>query len=81
MSFELEKVFPEIQTPVTLLWPSRASGSAQACARWLQGSNRLSNLRIVEGTGPFAPLESPAGVIDVLGDELRGELRMLRAAG
>ena len=81
MSFDLEKVFPEIQTPVTLLWPSRASASAQACARRLQDSNRLGSLRIVDGTGPFAPLESPAGVIAVLADELRGELRMLRTAG
>ena len=81
MSFELEQVFREIRTPVTLLWPSRSSASAQACARRLHDSNPLSSLRIVEGTGPFAPLESPGSVIDVLGDELRREMHLARAAG
>ena len=80
MSFDLEGGFRELQTPVTLLWPARAGASAQAAARRLQAGNRLSHLRTVEDTGPFAPLESPAGVVEVLGDELRGELRVLRAA-
>ncbi len=81
LSFDLDSRFPEIPTPATLLYPSLSSAAALAVARRLQASNPGSNLRVVEGTGPFAPLESPDGVIDVLCDELRGERRAAAATG
>ena len=80
LSFDLDTCFPVLRTPATLLYPSLAAPAALHCARTLHASNHLSNLRIVEGAGPFAPLETPAVLTEVLGEELSGE-HVLRAAG
>ncbi len=79
MSFDLEARWRELQTPVTLLVPSLLSGASSAQAARLQAANRLCALRVVQGAGPFAPLEAPQTVIEVLRDELKPELRVLKA--
>ncbi len=81
LSFDLESRFREVQTPTTLLYPSLAAPAALATGRRLQASNPRSTLRIVDGTGPFAPLESPGGVVGVLADELSRELSALPTPG
>ncbi len=80
MSFDLDARWRELQTPVTLLCPEQASARSTADARRLQTLNRLCSLRMVPGAGPFAPLEAPAAVVEVLRDELQGELRLLKAS-
>lgn len=78
MSFDLEARWRELQTPTTLLVPSLLSSQSSAQAARLQAANRLCALRVVEGAGPFAPLEAPQTVIEVLRDELQAELRVLK---
>lgn len=80
MSFDLDARWRELQTPVTLLCPEQASANSIADAKRLQSLNRLCALRMVPGAGPFAPLEAPAAVVEVLRDELQGELRLLKAS-
>ena len=79
MSFDLDARWRELRTPVTLLCPAQASAKSMAEAKHLQTLNRLCALRIVPGAGPFAPLEAPAAVVEVLRDELKEELRLLKA--
>ena len=71
MNFDLDTALHTVQTPTTLLWPTPAAGGAPAHALRLQGTNRLCTLRLVSGAGPFAPLEAPAMVVEVLAQELR----------
>lgn len=78
MSFDLDARWRELQTPVTLLCPVQASAKSTRDAERLQTLNRLCALRMVPGAGPFAPLEAPAAVVEVLRDELRDELRVLK---
>ncbi len=74
MSFDLDARFRELSVPTTLLWPSRlAGGQAFAAAERLAGSNPLCALRVVPGAGPYAPLEAPGSMIEVLNEELRSE--------
>ena len=79
MSFDLDARWRELQTPVTLLCPVQASARSVADAERLQALNRLCALRMVPGAGPFAPLEAPAAVVEVLREELHDELRVLKA--
>lgn len=82
MSFDLDARFRELPVPTTLLWPARlAGGRAFAAAERLAGSNRLCTLRVVPEAGPYAPLETPGSMIEVLNEELEGEPRVLRAVG
>ena len=80
LSFDLDARWRELQTPVTLLCPAQASTRSAAYAGHLQTLNRLCALRTVPGAGPFAPLEVPAVVVEVLRDELHEELRVLKAS-
>ena len=74
MSFDLDARFRELPVPTTLLWPARlASGQAFAAVGRLAGSNPLCTLRVVPNAGPYAPLEAPESMIEVLNEELRGE--------
>ncbi len=79
MSFDLDARWRELQTPVTLLCPVRASAKSMKDAERLQTLNRLCALRVVPGVGPFAPLEAPGAVVEVLREELQPELRVLKA--
>lgn len=82
MSFDLEARFREVQAPMTLLWPARlAGGQAFAAAERLAASNPACVLRVVPGAGPYAPLEAPGSVIEVLNEELQSEPRALKAVG
>jgi pimeloyl-ACP methyl ester carboxylesterase len=80
MNFDLDARFRELLPPVTLLWPELAATHSYAHALRLQSVNRRCALRVVAKAGPFAPLESPLVVTEVLADELQGELRVLKAA-
>lgn len=71
MSFDLEARWRELRTPVTLLVPSLLSEQSSGQAARLQAANPGCKLRVVQGAGPFAPLEAPQTVIDVLTDELK----------
>ena len=79
MSFDLDARWRELQTPTTLLWPALASARSTKDAERLQTLNRLCTLRVVPGVGPFAPLEAPGAVVEVLREELQPELRLLKA--
>ena len=70
MNFDLDGALREVQTPTVLLWPELATGLSYAHAQRLQNANPRCTLRVVTGAGPFAPLEAPAMVADVLGEEL-----------
>ncbi len=71
MGFDLAARFPEISVPTTLLWPARlAGGGAFAAAEKLAASNPACKLRVVPDAGPYAPLEAPGSLIEVLGEEL-----------
>ncbi len=80
MNFDLDARFREVLPPVTLLWPELAASHSYAHALRLQSVNRRCALRIIAKAGPFAPLEAPAIVTEVLKDELQGELRLLKVA-
>ena len=80
MNFDLDTGFRELLPPVTLLWPELAASHSYAHALRLQSVNRRCALRVVPKAGPFAPLEAPLVVTEVLKDELQGELRVLKAA-
>ena len=79
MSFDLDACWRALQTPVTLLCPAQASARSTKDAAHLQTLNRLCALRTVPGAGPFAPLETPTAVVEVLRGELHEELRVLKA--
>ena len=70
MSFDLEARWRELQTPTTLLVPSLLSERSTEQAARLQAANRLGKQRVVEGAGPFAPLETPEVVVGVLREEI-----------
>ena len=71
MGFDLAARFPGVMVPTTLLWPARlAGGGAFAGAERLAASNPACTLRVVPGAGPYAPLETPGSLIEVLGEEL-----------
>ena len=78
MSFDLEACWRELRTPVTLLVPSLLSARSAAQAARLQGDNPLCTQRVVAGAGPFAPLETPQTVVEVLCDELASALRVAK---
>ena len=70
LSFDLEACWRQLQTPATVLVPSLLSEGSAAQATRLQAANPGCTLRTVADAGPFAPLEAPGKVIDVLRDEL-----------
>ena len=70
MNFDLDAALRAVRTPTTLLWPELVSGNSQAYGQHLQTSTGNCALRTVTGAGPFAPLEAPAMVADVLREEL-----------
>ena len=70
MNFDLDAALREVKTPTTLLWPELASGQSVAHSQRLQSTNHWCHLRVVPGTGPFAPLEAPAMIVPVLSEEL-----------
>ena len=79
MSFDLEARWRELQTPTTLLVPSRLSERSSEQAARLQAANRRSKQRVVEGVGPFAPLETPGVVVGVLREELESAVSAVKA--
>ena len=71
MGFDLAARFSAVAVPTTLLWPARlAGGAAFAAAEKLAASNPACTLRVVPDAGPYAPLETPGSLIEVLGEEL-----------
>jgi pimeloyl-ACP methyl ester carboxylesterase len=80
MNFDLDARFRELLPPVTLLWPELAASHSYAHALRLQSVNRRCAMRVIPKVGPFAPLEAPLIVTEVLKEELQGELRVLKAA-
>ena len=82
MGFDLAACFPEVTVPTTLLWPARlAGGGAFAAAERLASSSPACTLRVVPDAGPYAPLEAPGSLIEVLGEELHAAPRALPAVG
>ena len=74
MSFDFDARFRALTVPTTLLWPARlAGGQAFAAVERLAGTHPSCTLRVVPGAGPYAPLEAPESMIEVLGTELRSE--------
>ena len=82
MSFDLDARIRELPMSTTLLWPARLSGGpAYKAVERLAASNPLCTLRVVPDAGPYAPLEAPESMIEVLAKELQDEPRTLRAVG
>ena len=79
LSFDLEERWRDLKVPVTLLVPSLLAERLAGQTARLQAANQLCMPRVVEGVGPFAPLEAPQTVIDVLCAELRSEAGALKA--
>ena len=80
MGFDLAARFSEVSVPMTLLWPARLAGGADfAAAERLAASNAACALRVVPEAGPYAPLEAPGSLIEVLGEELHAAPRAVSA--
>jgi pimeloyl-ACP methyl ester carboxylesterase len=80
LDLDFEERLAEVKLPIALLWAGSANGKSLDSAELLANVNRLCSLRIVEGAGPCALLESPQKVADALKEELQSELRVLKAA-
>ena len=79
LDVDLDAALLNVKVPVTLLWPERISPPSDQQAVKLAAKHRLCSLRRLPGTGPLALLEVPGEVSGVLKDELRSDLRVLKA--
>ena len=76
--FDLEARMKMLPQPVTLLWGDQAMFPQLEWAYRLQPAIRNCTLLILEKTGPLAPLESPARLIEVLRSQLESELGVFK---
>jgi pimeloyl-ACP methyl ester carboxylesterase len=78
-TLNLEERLSMLAHPVTLIWADKAIFPPLEWAYRLQSEIGNSSLVILQDTGVLAALESPAEVVQVLKDDLQGELRFFRA--
>ncbi|SRR5579862_429115 len=78
LSFDLEARMKMLTQPVALLWGDQAGFPRLEGAYRLQPSIRNCTLLILEKTGPLAPLEAPARLLEVLNTQLDGELGVFK---
>lgn len=79
LNFDLDLRMRSLTQPATLLWGDRATFPPMEWAERLQGALRNCQLVMLKGVGSLAALEDPKQVIEVVRDQLRGELRIYKA--
>jgi pimeloyl-ACP methyl ester carboxylesterase len=76
--FDLEARMKMLALPVTLLWGDQAMYPQLEWAYRLQPAVRNCTLLILDKTGPLAPLEAPARLLEVLRAQLESELGVFK---
>ncbi len=79
LGFDLEARWRSLLTPVALLWGEEHSPESESRAFRLQRMLPTSTLTLIAGGGVMAALEAPAAVIAALNEQLRTDLRVLKA--
>ena len=77
LSFDLEACWRALPQPVALLWGEERTAESRAVP--LQRLLPTSTLTIISGVGIMAALEAPASVGAALEEQLRSDLRVLKA--
>ncbi len=80
MNFDLEARLGRLPQPVALLWGEETSPATESPALRLQKTLPTSTLTVISGAGIMAPLEAPAEMVAALEEQLRSELRVLKAS-
>jgi pimeloyl-ACP methyl ester carboxylesterase len=79
LSFDLEARWRALPQPVALLWGEERTTAPEGRAFLLQRLLPTSTLTILSGAGVMAALEAPAAMIAALEEQLRSDLRVLKA--
>lgn len=79
LSFDLEARWRALPQPVALLWGEERTPEPEGRAFGLQRILPTSPLTIISGAGVMAALEAPAAVVAALDEQLRSDLRVLKA--
>jgi pimeloyl-ACP methyl ester carboxylesterase len=79
LSFDLEACWPRLPQPVALLWGEERTPESEARAFRLQRLLPASTVTVISGAGVMAALEAPAAMIAALHEQLRSDLRVLKA--
>ena len=79
MNFDLEARLGSLPQPVALLWGEEPTPTAEAPALCLQKTLPTSTVTVISGAGIMAALEAPVEMISAIEEQLRSELRVLKA--
>ncbi len=79
LSFDFEARWRALLPPVALLWGEEQFSEPESRAFRLQRMLPTSTLTTLPGTGAMAALEAPEVVVAALDEQLRSELRVLKA--
>jgi pimeloyl-ACP methyl ester carboxylesterase len=79
LSFNLEACWPTVPQPAALLWGEERTPEPESRAFRLQRLLPTSTVTMISGAGAMAALEAPAAMIAALDEQLRSELRVLKA--
>lgn len=79
LSFDLETRWRSVLQPVALLWGDEGFPEPESRAFRLQRMLPTSTLTTISGAGVMAALEAPGAVVAALEEQLRSELRVLKA--
>lgn len=79
MNFDLDARLGNLPQPVALLWGEEPMAAAENRALRLQKTLPTSTVTLLSGAGIMAALEAPTEMIAALEEQLRSELRVLKA--
>lgn len=79
LSLDLEACWRALPQPVALLWGEEPAPETESRAVHLQRLLPTSTLTIISGAGIMAALEAPGAVASALAEQLRSDLRVLKA--
>ena len=79
LSFDFEARWRALLIPVALLWGEEPLMESESRSFRLQRMLPTCTLTTIPGTGVMAGLEAPAAMISALDEQLRSELRVLKA--
>jgi pimeloyl-ACP methyl ester carboxylesterase len=80
LNFDLEARVKMLTQPVTLLWGNQPMNPAVETAYAFQETIKNCSLVVLQDTGVFAALESPAAMTEVLHEELQNKLRVYKTS-